>query len=44
MILGKSELFFPNYLEVAEVTGSLNNRGKIKMRVGKIVLNLGLAS
>jgi hypothetical protein len=44
MILGKSEVFFPNYLEVVGVIGSLNNRGKIKKRVGKIILNLGLAN
>jgi hypothetical protein len=27
---------------MAEVTGTLNNRGKIEKRGGKIILNLGL--
>jgi len=42
--MGKSELFFPNYFRVAEVAGTLNNRGKIQKRGGKIILNLGIAN
>jgi len=29
---------------MAEVTGTLNNRGKIEKRGGKIILNLGLTN
>jgi hypothetical protein len=29
---------------MAEVTETLNNRGKIQKRVGKIILNLGIAN
>jgi hypothetical protein len=29
---------------MAEVTGALNNRGKIEKRGGKIILNLGLTN
>ena len=39
-IIKTSELFFPIYFEVAEVTGHLKNGGKIEKRGGKIILNI----
>jgi hypothetical protein len=44
IILGKSELFFPNYFSLSIATRSLNNWWKIGRKGGKIILNISPAN